>query len=250
MPTAAATVRAPSSSPVASAGETAVTARARSPKTRADTAATSEESTPPENATSALGAVAIAVSSSASVGIFDVQRGGGRGERLSPDLLDGPAGGGRDRGAVIVLGRDVHNTALKQADLGADNVAADVDLADRAIELVAFEPLHAHTERRRVSQERLGESPLPVGAAEDAEHDAGTALLHLDGRRPGVDGAGGRAGLEDVRHQLGDQVVHVGLEEDDRRVPARFGRGVPDHDANDVRPVGMFASADARAGRV
>src|SRR5262249_22743527 len=173
MPTAAATVRAPSSSPVASAGETAVTARARSPKTRADTAATSEESTPPENATSALGAVAIAVSSSASVGIFDGQRGRGPRRPPTPSQPVRPVGG-RDGGAVIVLGRDVHTTALKRADLGADNVAADVALADRAIELVAFEPLHAHTERRRVSQERLGESPLPVGAAEDAEHDAGT----------------------------------------------------------------------------
>src|SRR5690242_18473201 len=113
MPTAAATLRAPSSSPVARAGETAVTARARSPRTRADAAATSEESTPPENATSALGAVAIVASSSASVGIVAVLRRGGRGERLGPDLLDRPAGRGGDGGAVVVLGRDVHDPALK-----------------------------------------------------------------------------------------------------------------------------------------
>ena len=69
MPMAAATVRAPSSSPLASAGETAVTASARSPSTRAEAAATSEESTPPEKATRALGVVAIAASSSASVRI-------------------------------------------------------------------------------------------------------------------------------------------------------------------------------------
>src|SRR6478752_7258956 len=125
MPTAAATARAPSSSPVASAGETAVTASARSPKTRPATAATSEESTPPEKATRALGAVAIIASSSASVGIFDVLRDGGRGQR----------------GAVVVLRRDVHDPPLEQTDLDADGVAVDVDLTDRAVELVAFEPL-------------------------------------------------------------------------------------------------------------
>ena len=51
MPTARATSRAPSSSPVASAGETAVTASARSPSARAASAATRDESTPPEKAT-------------------------------------------------------------------------------------------------------------------------------------------------------------------------------------------------------
>ena len=54
IPTAAATRLAPSSSPVASAGETAVTASARSPSARAASAATRDESTPPENATTAL----------------------------------------------------------------------------------------------------------------------------------------------------------------------------------------------------
>src|SRR6476659_9439549 len=116
MPTAAATARAPSSSPVASAGETAVTASARSPKTRPATAATSEESTPPEKATRALGAVAIVASSSASVGIFDVLRGGSRGERLGPDLLDRPAGRRCDSGTVVVLRRDVHDPPLEQTD--------------------------------------------------------------------------------------------------------------------------------------
>src|SRR5262245_7523503 len=220
MPTAAATVRAPSSSPVASAGETAVTASARSPKTRADTAATREESTPPENATSALGAVAIARSSSASVGIVDVRDGGGRSERLGPDLLDRSAGGGRDRGAVVVLGRDVHDPALEQPDLDADRVTVDIDLTDRPIELVALEPLRADAQRRGMSQERLGEDLLLVGTAEDAEHDAGTRLLHLDGHRPRIERAGRHTGLEDIRHELGNQVVQVGVEHDDGRVAA------------------------------
>src|SRR6476646_5976828 len=204
MPTAAATVRAPSSSPVARAAETAVTASARSPSTRAAAAATSEESTPPENATSALGAVAIAASSSASVGIFDVLGRGGRCERLGPDLLDGPAGRGGDGGAVVVLRSDVHDPAFEEPDLDPDRVTLDVDLADRPVELVAFEPLHANAERGRVLQERLGQRPFVLGPAEDAEHHAGPPLLHLDGDRPRIDRPGGDARLEHVGHQLGD----------------------------------------------
>src|SRR4029079_8127660 len=179
MPTAAATERAPSSSPVASAGETAVTARARSPSARAAAAATRDESTPPEKATSALGAVAIVPSSSASVGILDVLASGGDRECLGPDLFDRSAGLGRDGGAVVVLGRDVHDPAVEEADLDADRVTFDLDLADRAGELVALAPMHADAERRGVRQERLSERSLPLGAAEDAEHYAGPALLHL-----------------------------------------------------------------------
>ena len=65
IPIALATPRAPSSSPVASAGDTAVTASARSPRARAASAATSDESTPPENATTQLPTERILVSSSA-----------------------------------------------------------------------------------------------------------------------------------------------------------------------------------------
>src|SRR5207247_371258 len=53
MPIASATLRASSSSPGGSEGETAVTARAREPSARAATAATSAESAPPEKATTA-----------------------------------------------------------------------------------------------------------------------------------------------------------------------------------------------------
>src|SRR5690242_6084154 len=115
MPTAAATVRAPTSSPVASAGETAVTASARSPRTRAAAAATSDESTPPEKATSALGAVAIVASRSASVGI-EVGCRRGRGERLGPYLLHRSSGRRRDGRAVVVFGRDIDDAAVEHAD--------------------------------------------------------------------------------------------------------------------------------------
>src|SRR5690349_24898724 len=171
MPTAAATVRAPSSSPVARAGETAVTANTRSPNTRAAAAATSDESTPPENATSALGAVAIAASSSASVGI-EVSCRRGRGERFGPDLLDGSARRGGDGGAVVVLGGDVDNAVVEEPYLDPHGVAVDVDLSDGTVELVSLEPLDANAQRRRVRQERLGERAFVLRAAEDTQHDA------------------------------------------------------------------------------
>src|SRR6476619_4405462 len=150
MPTAAATERAPSSSPLPRAGETAVTARACSPSTRAAAAATSDESTPPEKATSALGAVAIVASSSASVGILDVLASGGGRERLGPDLFDGSTGCGGDGGAVVVLGSHVHDPAVEEADLDADRVTLEIDLADRTVELVTLEPVHTDAERRGV----------------------------------------------------------------------------------------------------
>src|SRR3954468_21000910 len=248
MPTAAATARAPSSSPVARAGETAVTASARSPSTRAAAAATSEESTPPENATSALGALAIVASRSSSAGI-ELLRLRGRGEGLGPDLLDRPAGHGGDCGAIVVLGGDVHTPALEQPDLDTDRVPADVNLADGTIELVALEALHANPERRGVRKKCLGELPFVRRPAEDAEHDAGAALLHVDGDRPGVDGAGGRARPEDVGHELGNEVIDVGLEQHDRRVTARLGHGVADRDADEVGAIRVFAAAEAGARR-
>src|SRR5512132_4385843 len=134
MPTSAATARAPSSSPVASAGDTAVTASARSPSTRADAAATSEESTPPENATTALGAVAIVASSSPSEVIELLVRTGSRHrEGLRPDLFDWSAGRCGGRRTVVVLGHEVHDGAVQQTDLDADRLALDPHLADRAI---------------------------------------------------------------------------------------------------------------------
>src|SRR6476646_869764 len=145
MPTPAATARAPSSSPVASAGDTAVTASARSPSTRAEAAATSEESTPPENATTALAVVAILASSSPSEVIELLVRTDGRQRQgLSPDLFDGAAGRGGGRSAVVVLGHQVDDGAVQETDLDADRLALDPHLADRTIQLVARQLLDAH----------------------------------------------------------------------------------------------------------
>src|SRR5688572_4497487 len=134
MPTVSATARAPSSSPTASAGETAVTASARSPSARAASAATSDESTPPEKATIALPSLAIR----RSIRLSSSRAGSGGVElSLPPPVLDprksrrppglgGPAGPGRDRRAVVVLGSDVDRLSIEPADLDPHPLARDL----------------------------------------------------------------------------------------------------------------------------
>src|SRR3954468_22236662 len=115
----AATRRAPSSSPDATEGDTAVTASARSPSARWASAATTLESTPPENATTARPSSAIRASSSAVI----VRRR----QRSRPDRLDRLAADLRRARAVRVLGREVHDAAVEPADLHAHGLARDLD---------------------------------------------------------------------------------------------------------------------------
>src|SRR3954471_3109801 len=152
MPTGAATLRPPASSPVATAGDSAVTASARSPSVRAATAATSDESTPPENATIALGVPATDAARSASVCIRpDPPRRGG--ERRRPDLLHRTTQLGGDTRAVVVFGPDVHDAALDGRDLHAHLVTLDLDRLDRALELVPADRHRAHPEARAVLEQ-------------------------------------------------------------------------------------------------
>src|SRR5438093_6204804 len=206
IPTAPATVRAPSSSPVASAGETAVMAIDRSPSTRAAAAATSEESTPPENATMALGTVPIAASSSASALICVLGVGGDRGccrrERFGPDLLDGTSCRGGHPGTVVVLRCEVDDSTVQKTDLDADPSPVDLHFADRAAEFVALVPPDSNAQGRRMATERLGEYALIVGWREHAEEQSRARLLHLDRGGPGVDRSGRHARIEDVGNEL------------------------------------------------
>src|SRR5262249_55776243 len=96
-----ATRRAPSSSPSATAGATGVTARARSPSASYASAATTDESTPPLNATTAL-------SSCSSMR---------RRHRLRPDDLHGRVGDPRGALAIGVLGRDVDDLPVQPPEL-------------------------------------------------------------------------------------------------------------------------------------
>ena len=120
MPTASATERAPVSSPVASAGETAVTASARSPERalgegrdeRGVDAARERDDDAAELAQPLLDP------------FLRRSRAGLRGgQRGRPDALDGPSerrGGAR---AVVVLGCEVDDLAVQQAELDAHAVA-------------------------------------------------------------------------------------------------------------------------------
>src|SRR5919204_4175672 len=114
MPTGGPTERAPSSSPLASAGETAVIASALSPSARAASAATSDESTPPENATIALPRRAMRDSITSTIEFLSRRR-----SRRVPHRARGFArlrGHGR---AVVVLRRHVQRAAVEAAHLHA-----------------------------------------------------------------------------------------------------------------------------------
>src|SRR5215218_6858461 len=138
-----ATSRAPTSSPVASAGDTAVIASAFGPSARAAIAATSEESTPPENATIAEPSSATCASTRARSSIA-VQLLLGRVEREPPDRLGRLAEGPGSRGDVVVLRRDVDDLAVQAAQLHGDRATLDGDGADLAVQLVAVQRARAH----------------------------------------------------------------------------------------------------------
>src|SRR5688500_7004477 len=118
MPMCFATLRAPSSSPVATAGETAGAARAVSPSARWAIAATTDESTPPEKATTAWPRAATRASSRSSMRLT---------HRHTPHDLDRGVGDLRRALAVGVLGREVDDLAVQPADLDADGLAGDLD---------------------------------------------------------------------------------------------------------------------------
>src|SRR5215213_4105522 len=200
MPTDAATLLAPSSSPVATAGDSAVIASACSPRTRAATAATSDESTPPENATIALGVAATDASRSASAGIGpDPSR--RRGERRRPDLLHRTTELGGDVRAVVVLGRGVHDAALEARHLHAHLMTVDLDGLDRALEFVPADRHGADAEARAVLEQRAGDRSLARGPRDGGDVHAGAALLHLHRRRPHVERARRATRVEHVRDQ-------------------------------------------------
>src|SRR5690242_18740379 len=132
IPMASATCRAPSSSPVASAGDTAVTASAPSPSARAASAATSDESTPPEKATIALPRSAMRASSRSTIELLPR-----RPRRRVPHRAGGLAGLGGHRGAVVVLRRHLERAAIEAADLHAHLATGHAHRAPLAVELPA-----------------------------------------------------------------------------------------------------------------
>src|SRR5687768_9363820 len=118
MPMWAATRLAPSSSPLATEGETAVTALAWSPSARYAIAATTDESTPPQNATTAWPSAATRASSRSSMGLTHC---------LPPDHFHRGVGDAGGALAVGVLGGEVDDLAFEAADLDPHRFAGDLD---------------------------------------------------------------------------------------------------------------------------
>ena len=225
MPIARSDARAPSSSPVASAGETAVTASARSPSARAASAATSEESTPPENATTALPRSAIRRSSS-------LER-ASRARLYEPPSasaqtdLHGPAAAARDRGAVVVLGRDVDDPAVEAPELDPHRFPRRPRRALLAVELVAAQRGETRTPSALVSSRIAAATARSSAGRASAESTMpGRPFFICDGRRPDVERAGREAALDGVRHELGVEVVEIRLEQHDL-AGSRPARAVP-----------------------
>src|SRR6185437_16655588 len=112
-----------------------------SPSARAASAATSDESTPPEKATIALPRPAMRCSSRSTI------------ERLPRGLRRRVPHGAcrlarlrRDRRAVVVLRRHVQRAAVEAADLHPHLAPGHLDGAPLAVELPAAHAAHAHTE--------------------------------------------------------------------------------------------------------
>src|SRR4051794_33652717 len=203
IPIAAATRRAPSSSPAATDGETAVTASAWSPRARAASAATTDESTPPENATTAEPSTRNRPSSLVK-GSDPLCTVIGRGQGSCPDRLGGCVDDAGGALAVGVLGGEVDDAPVEAADFDPDRLAGDLDRPGFALELDPVEVRDAHAERARLAEERGGDGALALRAREGGHHKARAAVLHRHGGRPHVDRAGVEGGGRGVRRELGE----------------------------------------------
>ena len=142
-------------------------------------------------------------------------------------LLTGPAERrGRPR-AVVVLGSEVDDLAVEQAELDAHAVAVDGHVPEAPFQLQPLVARHAHAERRGLAHDRLGHGARVGGSRQRGQHDAGASLLHQHGRRPHVQGPRGERARSRIGHQLARRVVEVGLDHDHlaaRAWPARPAR--------------------------
>ena len=144
----------------------------------------------------------------------------------------------RKRGAVVVLGRDVDDAAVEEADLDAHacrrrprrHAPRARARSDRAATTRTPSALVSSSRARAIS-------PCASGRASDGEDEARAALLHLRRHGPDVERARREAALDRIRDELGRR---------GRRGSSRAGRPRPvgshglraEHDAHDVRPVG------------
>ncbi len=139
--------------------------------------------------------------------------------------------------AVVVLGRDVDDAAAEASDLDSTGVPVDLDDLLLPLELVAMQARNADTERTRLLEDRRSDVALVDRPRESGQDDTRAPLLHLSRHRPDVEGAGGDAALDGIRHELGVEVVEVRLEQGDRGRPGR-DLARPEQHPHDVRAIG------------
>ena len=199
---------------MATAGETAVTASALSPSARWASAATTDESTPPENATTTLPSSAMRASSARSRAPC-VRR---RDRACAHTTFTGSPLMRAARSQSACSGARLTILPSSLPTLITDGLPVDLDREALALELDPVEVGDAHAERARLAQHRLGDRALvAAGARAPTVMKRGPAALHLHGRGPDVERAGLEAGRGGVGRELGQQVVEVGLDQRDAR---------------------------------
>ena len=106
--------------------------------------------------------------------------------------------------------------------------------------------MNAQAQRGGFGENDLRQALLIFGLGDDAEQRAGAVLLHLQGRKRGIERSGVHQSFERVAQDLRAGIVDIGFDDADQR---RFGRGgaVADQDAEDVGVLLEIAIARAVA---
>ena len=236
---------APSSSPAATAGDTAVTASARGPSARAATAATSDESTPPENATTALPWRATLRSSVGQQARSSRPRWCAAASACAHTVFTGAPLRRAARsqsacsGARLTTCPSSRPTFTRTGSPATSTVRLSRSSSMRSRRAIA------DAQRARLAQHRARDGLLVARPGERGQHEARAPVLHLRRGRPDVERARGDAGRGRVGHELGQQVVEVRLDQRDRP-GGGAGLGAEDR-PHEVGPLGAVARAGAVA---
>ena len=171
-----------------------MTASARSPRARAASAATSDESTPPENATTALPSRATLALELGEVSVIASLRARRRAPAAHTALTARPRARARPRaksscsGATLTTSPSSRPSFTRTGSPPTSTVRLSRSSSKRS--------QRARCGRRACSSRAASRSrrPLVAGPRERGQHDARAALLHLHRRGPDVERAGVDAG--------------------------------------------------------
>ena len=133
-----------------------------------------------------------------------------------------------------MLRHRVDDSAVEHAELHPHAMSVDLDLTERSLQLIAPGVGDADAERRRVGEQRTSDGLFGLESRHRGDLHAGSALLHLHGSGPYVQGAGRSAGVHHIGNQLRKEIVEARCEERHIRVRERGVLG-PEDDAKEVR---------------